>query len=118
MSSAVSEPAKVSFTVRRPTPVSRQGSSGLESDQESAFKVPALPRHLTENGRSTSASPLANGSSIHSGNTEIDSSDEEEGDVDEMVVGFDQFGVQRCVFSIGCIWRVISTHQRCVLLQS
>lgn len=96
MSSAVSEPTKVSFTVRRPTPVSRQGSSGLDSDQESSFKVPALPRHLTESGRSTPGSPLANDKSVKGRAPEPDSSDEEEEGVDEIVTGFDQFGVQRC----------------------
>ncbi|THH10806.1 hypothetical protein EW145_g1066, partial [Phellinidium pouzarii] len=95
--SSSAAPSKVSFTVRRPTPISRQGSSGLDSDQESTFKVPALPRHLTQNGRSTPASPLANGKLKRKVSVENDSSDEEEEDVDEIVTGFDQFGVQRCV---------------------
>ncbi|KAI5121651.1 hypothetical protein M0805_002727 [Coniferiporia weirii] len=94
-SAANPPPTKVSFTVRRPTPISRQGSSGLDSDHESTFKVPALPRHLTESGRSTPASPLANGRAKRQVNVEHDSSDDEEEDVDEIVTGFDQFGVQR-----------------------
>ncbi|KAH8116847.1 DExH-box splicing factor binding site-domain-containing protein [Phellopilus nigrolimitatus] len=107
-STAAAPSPKVSFTVRRPTPVSRQGSSGIDSDAEGTFKVPALPRHLTSSGRSTPASPLANGSSQSQSKyksrparrpeaTERDSSDEEEETVDEIVTGFDQFGVQRLV---------------------
>lgn len=88
----------VSFTVRRPTPVSRAGSSGLDSDAET-FKVPALPRHLNGNGRSRSTSPLPKGSqsSLRHGFNEDDSSAEEDENVDEIVTGFDKFGVQRCV---------------------
>lgn len=106
MSSSSSAPSKVSFTVRRPTPVSRAGSSGLDSEGEGAFKVPALPRHLSENGRSTPSSPLANGTGKSNSAPKrgfepvhADSSDDEEEDVDEIVVGFDQFGVQRWVLS-------------------
>ncbi|KAL5529718.1 hypothetical protein ACEPAG_5703 [Sanghuangporus baumii] len=89
-------PSKVSFTVRRPTPVSRQGSSGPDTDGE-GFKIPTLPKRLTESGRSTPGSPLSNGRSSRppSRIAEPDSSDEEEEDVDEIVTGFDQFGVQR-----------------------
>ncbi|KAF8557085.1 hypothetical protein OG21DRAFT_1601850 [Imleria badia] len=47
----------VSFTVRRPTPVSRPSSSGPESD--GPFKVPALPRRLASAGSSATGSPLA-----------------------------------------------------------
>ncbi|TDL24862.1 hypothetical protein BD410DRAFT_766411 [Rickenella mellea] len=96
--------SKVSFTIRRPSPISRQGSSGPESDKESNFKVPPLPRHLTDSGRSTPTSPLVNGhrngrpvKRTPSRRDEADSSDEENEAVDEMVTGFDQFGVQRCV---------------------
>lgn len=52
-----STPSTVSFTVRRPTPVSRPSSSGPESD--GPFKVPALPRHLASAGGSAASSPLA-----------------------------------------------------------
>ncbi|PAV24016.1 hypothetical protein PNOK_0108400 [Pyrrhoderma noxium] len=83
--------SKVSFTVRRPTPVSRQGSSGLESDAEGTFKVPALPRHLNEANRSSAGSPLANGSSRPPSRTSApDSSDEEEEGVGEIITEFDQ----------------------------
>lgn len=92
--------SKVSFTIRRPTPVSRAGSSGADSDS-STFKVPALPRHLTD-GSNNPGSPLARSTppspkpqSRHY--NEQDSSDEEEATEDELVMGFDQFGVQRCV---------------------
>lgn len=97
--------SKVSFTVRRPTPISRHGSSGIDSDHEGVFKVPSLPRHLSENGRSSPASPLVNGTLKARPTAKVDykadSSDEEEQDVDEMITGFDEFGVERCVvFSI------------------
>ena len=47
----------VSFTVRRPTPISRPSSSGPESD--GPFKIPALPRHLASASSSAPGSPLA-----------------------------------------------------------
>lgn len=50
-------PSTVSFTVRRPTPVSRPSSSGPESD--GPFRVPALPRHLASGASSATGSPLA-----------------------------------------------------------
>ena len=88
----------VSFTVRRPSPVSRGGSSGADSDGPS-FKVPALPKHL-RNGTSTPGSPLAQGESAASSPKRsydsVDSSDEDETQ-DELISGFDKFGVQRCV---------------------
>ncbi|KAH9940315.1 DExH-box splicing factor binding site-domain-containing protein [Amylocystis lapponica] len=93
MSSAAS--SKVSFTVRRPTPASRAGSSGPESDVP--FKIPALPRRLTNgNGgsplaRSAAASPQRSSRRY----AERDSSDEDEELQDELVTGFDAFGVQR-----------------------
>ena len=99
----------VSFTVRRPTPVSRPSSSGPESD--GPFKVPALPRHLASAGSSATGSPLAgsprtfssrddsdddgetgivfaNGSDADANSHHADSSDEE-----DFVAGG-----QRCVF--------------------
>ena len=92
--------SKVSFTVRRPTPDSRATSAGPDSD-DSRFKLPALPRHLTHqdsaNG-STLGSPLTAGSPKRSARNSPDSSDEEDGQpTDELVTGFDRFGVQRCV---------------------
>ena len=93
-----SNPA-VSFTVRRPSPVSRGGSSGADSDGPS-FKIPALPKHL-RNGGSTPGSPLAQGDSAASSPKRsydsVDSSDEEDETQDELISGFDKFGVQRCV---------------------
>ncbi|KLO11864.1 hypothetical protein SCHPADRAFT_998559 [Schizopora paradoxa] len=87
---------KLSFTVRRPSPLSRQTSAGPDSDRESNFKVPAIPARLTDSGRSTPNSPLANGhKKPQFVPREVDSSDEEDEEVDEMVTGFDQFGVQR-----------------------
>lgn len=85
---------KVSFTVRRPTPVSRP-----ESDSDSSsFKVPALPRHLS--GASTPNSPLVRGSPPTRTYSERDSSDEDGSEAeDELVTAFDKFGAQRCVSS-------------------
>jgi len=89
----------VTFTVRRPSPVSRGGSSGADSDV-SSFRVPALPKHL-RNGGSTPGSPLAQGESVASSPKRpydsVDSSDEEDETQDELISGFDKFGVQRCV---------------------
>ncbi|KAI4518671.1 hypothetical protein K525DRAFT_272432 [Schizophyllum commune Loenen D] len=87
---------KVSFTVRRPTPVSRDTSSGPESDS-SGFKVPGLPRHLKN--ESVPGSPLA-----QSANTSprhyVDSSDEEDEEAVELVDEFDKIGGARRSVSI------------------
>ncbi|KAF7428519.1 hypothetical protein PC9H_007743 [Pleurotus ostreatus] len=100
----MSAPQKVSFTVRRPTPISRGDSSGPESDSGSSFKVPSLPRHLSSQNDSVPGSPLARSatSSPRPKDKPVayyddkDSSDEEEeGMQDELVTGFDRFGVQR-----------------------
>ncbi|GLB37333.1 putative G-patch domain containing protein [Lyophyllum shimeji] len=80
---------KVSFTVRRPTPVSRAPSSGADSDA-SSYKVPPLPRRLANLNHSTS-SPKPNAPRFH----EPDSSDEDEEPRDELVTAFDRFGAQR-----------------------
>ncbi|KAI9465994.1 DExH-box splicing factor binding site-domain-containing protein [Lactarius psammicola] len=89
---------KVSFTVRRPTPESRATSAGPDSD-DPRFKVPALPRHLVNDhsaGNSTPSSPLAGNSPKRRAPDSADSSDEDEnGPTDELVTGFDRFGVQR-----------------------
>ena len=94
----------VSFTVRRPSPVSRGESSGADSDGPS-FKIPALPKHL-RNGGSTPGSPLAQGDSAASSPKRsydsVGSSDEEDETQDELISGFDKFGVQRCVKLTRC----------------
>ncbi|KIM45061.1 hypothetical protein M413DRAFT_36404, partial [Hebeloma cylindrosporum] len=83
----------VSFTIRRPTPVSRATSSGPDSDPGPLFKVPLPPR----------GSPLVRSqtSSPHPSESQADhvdnSSDEDSASEDELVTGFDKFGVQRCV---------------------
>ncbi|KAI0050202.1 hypothetical protein FA95DRAFT_662075 [Auriscalpium vulgare] len=89
--------SKVSFTIRRPTPDSRSTSTGAESD-DARFKVPALPRHITND--STPGSPLARSAPASPKPRartydEVDSSDEDVASEDELVTGFDQFGVQR-----------------------
>lgn len=89
----------VSFTVRRPSPVSRATSSGPDSDAGPQFKVPKLPPHLADQP-SRLGSPLARGQSSRSSapvHHEIDSNDEGSSNEDELVTGFDKFGVQRCV---------------------
>lgn len=96
--------SKVSFTVRRPTPISRGESSGTESDG-SSFKVPSLPRHLTNSHDSAPGSPLARSNTSspkpkiireYSSN-DVSSDEEDDTEQDELVTGFDRFGVQRCV---------------------
>jgi len=94
--------SKVSFTIRRPTPVSRATSSGPDSDTGSSFKAPTLPRHLVND--STPGSPLARSNTSspkppqHYDDHDPNSSSDEDDQVqDELVTGFDQFGVQRCV---------------------
>ena len=89
----MSAPGTPSFIVRRPSPPSRASSTGADSD----FKIPALPRHLS--GTSTPGSPLRRESPKLKSRTygERDSSDEGSEAEDELVTGFDQFGVQRYV---------------------
>ncbi|KAI0029252.1 DExH-box splicing factor binding site-domain-containing protein [Vararia minispora EC-137] len=81
---------KISFTVRRPTPVSRAPSAGTDSDTP-PFKVPALPRHVAAAASSAPGSPLR----IEDVDKHVDSSEGEDEEQDELVTGFDQFGVQR-----------------------
>ncbi|KAJ3569833.1 hypothetical protein NP233_g4791 [Leucocoprinus birnbaumii] len=97
-------PQKVSFTVRRPSPVSRATSSGPDSDN-SSFKIPPLPRHLAQSTVSTPlGSPLArNEADSPYTNGYDDSSDEDDAIQDELVTGFDKFGVQRCV-KVSSFW--------------
>ncbi|KAF9781202.1 DExH-box splicing factor binding site-domain-containing protein [Thelephora terrestris] len=86
----------MSFTVRRPSPLSRGVSSGADSDEPS-FKIPALPKHL-RNGGPGPGSPLAQGGSAASSPKRsydsVDSSEEDETQ-DELISGFDKFGVKR-----------------------
>ncbi|KAF9268751.1 hypothetical protein L218DRAFT_852827 [Marasmius fiardii PR-910] len=93
---------KVSFTVRRPTPISRDTSSGPDSDGGSSFKVPNLPRHLLQDStpgsplaRSATSSPKLTHDRTHYYGEGNSSSDEDDSQQDELVTGFDQFGVER-----------------------
>lgn len=98
--------SKVSFTIRRPSPVSRAASSGPDSDASSSFKIPSIPRRVLPNDEPTLGSPLARSatSSPHPSRLaqshtqqQNDSSDDDSAVEDELVTGFDKFGVQRCV---------------------
>ncbi|KAJ3499905.1 hypothetical protein NMY22_g19448 [Coprinellus aureogranulatus] len=94
---------KVSFTIRRPTPPESRGMSPAESSGRGPnFKIPALPRHLSN--LSTDSTPL--GSPLTQSeapspqpylNQDYNSSDEEEDEElqDQLVTGFDRFGVER-----------------------
>ena len=116
---------KVSFTIRRPTPISRAPSSGVESDGN--FKAPSLPQRLANPnnstpGRSTGSSPAP--PAPNRTQEDSDSSDADEGGSrDELVTGFDRFGVQRCVvFLIYCSQSFSSQkslviHSKCSLHQ-
>ena len=73
--------SKVSFTVRRPSPLSR-ASSGPDSDTGTNLRP---PRRLAAE-TSTPGSPLAK-------DNPSDSSDEDSVVEDELVTGFDKFGV-------------------------
>lgn len=96
---------KVSFTIRRPTPPEPRGMSPAEPPACGPnFKIPALPRHLAV-GVSNESTPLGSplsqseASSPQPDSThDHDSSDEEDEELqDQLVTGFDRFGVQRCV---------------------
>lgn len=98
--------SKISFTIRRPSPVSRAASSGPDSDAGSSFKIPSVPRRILPNDESNFGSPLGRSatSSPHpprfaqsQDQQQSDSSDEDDVIEDELVTGFDKFGVQRCV---------------------
>ncbi|KAH6914238.1 DExH-box splicing factor binding site-domain-containing protein [Coprinopsis sp. MPI-PUGE-AT-0042] len=90
--------SKVSFTVRRPSPVSRTVSS---SDEATSFRLPAIPKHLSNNGPTPLGSPLARSATSsprpppETPREAYDSSDDEGEGQDELVTGFDKFGVQR-----------------------
>ncbi|KAJ6495653.1 DExH-box splicing factor binding site-domain-containing protein [Mycena vitilis] len=85
--------SKVSFTIRRPTPVSRDASSGPESD--SGFKIPALPRHLAQDSAPGSPLSRSRAPSPPARYDEPDSSDEDDEQQDELVTAFDAMGAQR-----------------------
>ena len=95
--------SSVSFTVRRPTPTPR-ATSGNDSDG-SVFKVPALPSRLASSNNSSNApSPLSKPQPLNSNGKRPASAFDEDGDsgpedhvVEELVVGFDAMGAQRCV---------------------
>ena len=85
--------------MRRPSPVSRTTSS----DEAAGFTIPALPRHLSNknDGSTPLGSPLARSATSsprpppETPRDDYDSSDNDEEEQDELVTGFDRFGVQR-----------------------
>lgn len=90
----------VSFTVRRPTPPSHV-ASGNDSDG-SVFKVPALPSRLASS--SNTPSPLSKSQTLNSNGKRPATAFDEDSDsgpddhvVEELVVGFDAMGAERCV---------------------
>lgn len=89
--SAIMAAQNVSFTIRRPTPVSREESATPN------FRVPPVPSRLAS--QVTLDSPLSRSPSASPARPapDPDSSDAESTEADELVTGFDKFGVQRCV---------------------
>jgi len=93
----------LSFTVRRPTPPSHV-VSGNDSDG-SVFKVPALPSRLASSNNSSNApSPLSKSQTLNPNGKRPASAFDDDSDsgpedhvVEELVVGFDAMGAERCV---------------------
>ncbi|KAG8915561.1 hypothetical protein FRC01_003617 [Tulasnella sp. 417] len=87
------QPSRVSFTVRRPSPVSsRQSSARPETNAATttpSFRIPPPPRQQA--GYSTAPSRLKYEQTEQE---EVDSSDEEDREATELVSGFDSIGVQ------------------------
>jgi hypothetical protein len=87
----------ISFTIRRPTPNTDSESEG--------FKVPPLPQQSLSRRSTGTSSPLSlppTRPSKRSTKTrdESESDRDDEGTEDEIITGFDRFGVTRCVLSL------------------
>lgn len=96
--------SNVSFTIRRPTPVSRASSTTpAPAVDAAAFKTPAVPSPLARSAASTPPTTANNDGD------DDDSSGAESPAADELVTGFDRFGVQRCVAPLRPT-AVVSTH--------
>ncbi|KAF9481574.1 hypothetical protein BDN70DRAFT_912208 [Pholiota conissans] len=96
--------SNISFTIRRPSPVSRATSSGADSDSAPTFKVPLPPSRKSTPlasplSRSNAATPRSSQPPSRSRpapeDPDYDSSDVESAEEDELVTGFDRFGVER-----------------------
>lgn len=113
-SSSTAMSSKVSFTIRRPSPLpdSRATSTGADSDNP-GFKIPSLPRHLSNNsGGGESRGPAPKSRSRTYDQRDPDDSDEEDAVGDELVTGFDRFGVQRCVLTSSLdLTYILNSHQ-------
>ncbi|KAF5321901.1 hypothetical protein D9619_001831 [Psilocybe cf. subviscida] len=105
LQSSTTMSSKVSFTVRRPTPISRESSDTPDPLQGSLNKPSNLPPHIRNDSTPRLGSPLARSSVSTPAAAEDDeddripyqkdSSDEDSAVEDELVTGFDKFGVQR-----------------------
>jgi hypothetical protein len=84
-------PTTVSFRIRRPTPNTDSEGEGFKVPQEphrSSFRSPLSLPPARPSKRSTTT------------RDDSDSDREDEGTEDEIITGFDRFGVTRCVFSL------------------
>ncbi|KIO19694.1 hypothetical protein M407DRAFT_145205 [Tulasnella calospora MUT 4182] len=87
------QPPRVSFTVRRPSPVSsRQSSAGPETNATTPSPSFRIPPPRQQASYSATPSRLKH---EHTEQDEVDSSDEEDPEAAELVSGFDSMGVQR-----------------------
>src|ERR1700742_336843 len=105
----------VSFTIRRPTP-------NTDSENE-GFKVPKVPSQQSLSRKKTgTSSPLALPPTRPPKRTttsreDSDSDGDDGGTEDEIITGFDKFGVTRCVLSLhdergsGSFTKVISSRK-------
>lgn len=92
----------VSFTVKRPSPLSRDVSEPATASNSHTFKAPVKAQASTSSPLSfANANPNVKRSASHQPSRNHqggdDSSDEDAGTEDEIITGFDSLGVQRCV---------------------
>ncbi|KAG8936181.1 hypothetical protein FRC02_004209 [Tulasnella sp. 418] len=87
---------RLSFKVRRPSPLSRQSSNGPDSEAGTpSFRIPPPPNkslNLPPTYKGDSSKRRFAGQTFHHNNSD---SDEEDETADELITGFDELGVQR-----------------------